>query len=248
MNKWIPVKIIDLKKWENNLFTLIVQAPINPFIAGQFTKLSYVDEKNKRIQRAYSFVNTPDNKNIEFYILLIKNGKLTPKLYDIYNNNIFITNNSFGFFTISELPSKENLWMMATGTAIGPYCSILQHEDVLKKFKKIILIYAVKYSVNLNYLFLLKEIKKKYQEKIIIKIVLSQEKQKKYLYGRIPYLITSGELEHAVEEPLNSKKSHIMLCGNPNMIQDTQKVLFSIKKMRKHFRRKPGHITSENYW
>ncbi|ABJ90828.1 ferredoxin--NADP reductase [Buchnera aphidicola] len=248
MNPWLEIKLIAIKKWKNNLFSLIVQAPINKFIAGQFTKLSYIKKNKKRIQRAYSFVNSPNSKNLEFYILLIKNGLLTPKLYDIKNNKIFISKNSFGFFTISELPKKENLWMIATGTAIGPYCSILKYENILKKFKKIILIHAVKYSIDLNYLNLFKKIKKKYKKNIKIKIILSQEKRKDYLFGRIPNLIASGELEKSVKEPLNSKNSHVMLCGNPNMIKDTQKILLQYKKMKKHFRRNPGHITSENYW
>ncbi|VFP83862.1 ferredoxin--NADP reductase [Buchnera aphidicola] len=248
MNKWLKIHLIELKKWKNNLFTLVIQAPINSFIAGQFTKLSYINSKKQRIQRAYSFINPPNNKNLEFYILLIQKGKLTPQLYDIYNHDIFIAKNSFGFFTIEELPSKENIWMIATGTALGPYCSILQYENVLKKFNKIILIYAVKYSVDLNYLSLFKKIKKIYKDKIIIKIILSQEKNKKYLHGRIPDLINSGKLEKSIHEPLNADTSHVMLCGNPNMIQDTQKILFSLKNMKKHFRRNPGHITSENYW
>ncbi|VFP78395.1 Flavodoxin/ferredoxin--NADP reductase [Buchnera aphidicola (Cinara cuneomaculata)] len=248
MNSWLKAHLIKLKKWKNNLFTLIIQAPINKFIAGQFTKLSYIDSNKKRIQRAYSFINSPNNKNLEFYILLIKNGALTPQLYDIYSHEIFISKNSFGFFTIAELPHKENIWMIATGTALGPYCSILQHENILDKFNKIILIYAVKYSVDLNYLNLFKKLKKKYKNKIIIKIILSQEKNKKYLYGRIPDLINSGRLEKSIKEPLCADTSHVMLCGNPDMIKNTQKILYSLKNMKKHLRRNPGHITSENYW
>ncbi|WP_331866582.1 ferredoxin--NADP reductase [Buchnera aphidicola] len=248
MNQWLNIKIIKLKKWKNNLFSLVIRAPINSFKAGQFTKLSYINNNNQRIQRAYSFVNPPKDQNLEFYILLINKGKLTPYLYDIYNYDIFIAKNSFGFFTMEELPNKENIWMMATGTALGPYCSILQQENILKKFKKIILIYAVKYSIDLNYLNIFNKIQKKYNNKIVIQIILSREKNKKYLFGRIPDLLHSGKLEQSVQEPLNKKKSHIMLCGNPNMIKDTQKVLFSLKNMKKHFRRNPGHITSENYW
>lgn len=244
---WLKTTIIDLKKWNDRLFTLKIKSPINPFIAGQFTKLSYIQNK-KRIQRAYSFVNSPNNIILEFYILLIPSGKLTPKLYDVYNYDIFITKNSFGFFTLYELPTCQNIWMIATGTAIGPYCSILQDNHILKKFKKIILIYAVKYLNNLHYLHILKKIKKKYKDKIKIQIILSQEKNKKYLYGRIPKLLSSGELENSIKEPLNKKKSHVMLCGNPNMVKETQKILYQLKNMRKHFRRKPGHITSENYW
>jgi ferredoxin--NADP+ reductase len=39
-----------------------------------------------------------------------------------------------------------------------------------------------------------------------------------------------------------------MLCGNPQMVRDTQQTLKDQRQMRKHLRRKPGHITSEHYW
>ncbi|AEH39946.1 ferredoxin--NADP reductase [Buchnera aphidicola (Cinara tujafilina)] len=244
---WLKANIIDLKKWNDRLFTLKITAPINPFIAGQFTKLSCI-HKNKRIQRAYSFVNAPTNKILEFYILLIPNGKLTSKLYNINQNEIFITKNSCGFFILSELPRRKNIWMIATGTAIGPYCSILQDKKYSKNIKKIVLIYAVKNLNDLVYLNLLKKNSKKNKNQMIIRIILSQEKNLKYLYGRIPQLLLSGELEKSIQEPLNNKESHVMLCGNPNMVKEMQLILYNLKNMKKHFRRKEGHITSENYW
>lgn len=246
--KWLKTKFISLKKWNEKLFTLKIKAPIDPFIAGQFTKLSYKNEKNKRIQRAYSFVNTPNNQDLEFYILLISNGLFTSMLHKIEYINLCITKQSFGFFTFNELPKKNNIWMIATGTAIGPYLSILRSENVLKKYKKIILIYAIKYLIDLNYLNILIKIKEKYKNKIIIKIILSQEKKNKYLHGRITYLFESGILENVIKEKLNSKNSHVMLCGNPNMIKDMKILLKKKKNMKIHLRRKPGHITSENYW
>lgn len=244
---WLKTKIIDLKKWSDRLFTLKIKAPINPFFAGQYTKLSYI-KHNKRIQRAYSFVNEPKNKILEFYILLIPTGKLTPILCAAYDYEIFIAKHSFGFFILSELPICQNIWMFATGTAIGPYCSILKDKEIFQKYKKIILIYAVKNSKDLIYLSILKKIQIKNKNKIIIRIILSQEKKQNYLYGRIPQLLLSGELEKSISEPLNNKDSHVMLCGNPNMVKETQIILYKLKDMKKHFRRKPGHITSENYW
>jgi ferredoxin/flavodoxin---NADP+ reductase len=38
-----------------------------------------------------------------------------------------------------------------------------------------------------------------------------------------------------------------MLCGNPAMVDDVQKVL-AIRGMRRHRRKEPGHITLETYW
>lgn len=249
MIQWIPAKIVNLKIWDDRLFTLILNAKIKPFIPGQFTRLLLIKNDHTRIQRAYSFVNSPKNKNLEFYILLIPNGNLTPKLLQKNDKNLFISQESFGFFTISEIPSCKNLWMIATGTAIGPYCSILQDiNNNINKFEKIFLIYAVKYEKNLNYLNILEKIAKSYKNKIIIKIILSQEKKKKYLFGRIPELIKNGTLERSVQETINTSTSHVMLCGNPNMVKETLYILKKYKNMNKHLRRKPGNITSEKYW
>jgi len=41
--------------------------------------------------------------------------------------------------------------------------------------------------------------------------------------------------------------SHVMLCGNPDMLKDTQAVLVE-RGLRKHRRRNPGHITVESFW
>ncbi|XRY30710.1 MAG: FAD-binding oxidoreductase [Buchnera aphidicola (Tetraneura akinire)] len=250
---WIIGKIYKIKKWNEKLFTLIIHASIDPFIAGQFTKLAIFDNKNKKIsiQRAYSFVNPPKKKNLEFYILLIPNGKLTNYLYNLKpSEKILISKNSFGFFTIDKIKSCENLWMISTGTGVGPYISILQDNIWKTKFKRIIVVNAVRYKSDLIYLPLLKKIKKENKGRIQIITIISREKffHNKYLKERIPNLIKNNILEEKVGIKINSKNSHVMLCGNPNMVRETKKILQEEKKLTKNLIRKPGHITTENYW
>ncbi|EFL91277.1 ferredoxin-NADP reductase [Candidatus Regiella insecticola LSR1] len=43
-------------------------------------------------------------------------------------------------------------------------------------------------------------------------------------------------------------QSHVMLCGNPQMVRDTQKILQDTRQMQKNLRGQPGHISSEQYW
>ncbi|WP_343126535.1 FAD-binding oxidoreductase [Buchnera aphidicola] len=246
---WIESTKLKLKKWSHKLFTITLQAAIDEFQAGQFTKLSYFTPKKKRIQKAYSFVNAPKNKNLEFYILLIPNGTFTPYLYNFFPKKIFVYKKPSGYFTLQEIPICKNLWMFATGTAIGPYLSILQENSLkIKKFEKIILIYSVKFLKDVNYLFILKRLQKIYRNRLIFKIILSQEKNQKYLFGRIPKLIKNFKIENLIKIPLDPKNSHVMLCGNPNMIIDTQNILIKYRNMTKNLRKKPGHITTEKYW
>ncbi|BBI01438.1 ferredoxin NADP reductase [Buchnera aphidicola (Nipponaphis monzeni)] len=249
MTIWINATITKVKIWTPNLFSIFLKAPILPFIAGQFAKLSLINNDGKRIQRAYSYTNSPNNKNLEFYITLIPSGKITELLYKLKPlDNIMISKQSFGFFTLNEIPNCQILWMFATGTAIGPYCSILQEYENIKRFKTIILIHAVRYVSELNYLPLIKKLQKKYKNKLRVLTIVSREYEKDSLCGRIPELLLNKKIENKIGLEIDINNSHIMLCGNPFMVKDT--LCFFKKKynIEKHFRRKPGHITTENYW
>ncbi|MGP1931437.1 MAG: ferredoxin--NADP(+) reductase [Arsenophonus sp. ET-DL12-MAG3] len=248
MTNWVIGKIIKNHKWTESLFSLILKAPIKPFIAGQFAKLA-LEINGQRVQRAYSYVNAPNDNQLEFYFVTVPEGKLTPYLKTLkYDDSIYITEKSAGFFVLKELPDCETLWMISTGTAIGPFLSILQFGENLEKFYKIILIHAVRYSKDLNYLPLMKILEKKYKGKLSIQTIISRENKISSLRGRIPKLIENGKLEKAVKAKFDPINCHVMLCGNPGMVKDTQKLLKIERGMNLNLRRKVGQITSEQYW
>ncbi|MGP1929179.1 MAG: ferredoxin--NADP(+) reductase [Arsenophonus sp. ER-BJ3-MAG3] len=248
MTNWVIGKIIKNHKWTESLFSLILKAPIKPFIAGQFAKLA-LEINGQRVQRAYSYVNAPNDNQLEFYFVTVPEGKLTPYLKTLkYNDSIYITEKSAGFFVLKELPDCETLWMISTGTAIGPFLSILQFGENLERFYKIILIHAVRYSKDLNYLPLMKILEKKYKGKLSIQTIISRENEINSLRGRIPKLIENGKLEKAVKSKFDPINCHVMLCGNPEMVKDTQKLLKIERGMNLNLRRKVGQITSEQYW
>src|SRR5690606_22493665 len=68
-----------------------------------------------------------------------------------------------------------------------------------------------------------------------------------YLSGRIPQAITTGYLEARAGIQLNAQDSQVMLCGNPQMIEDTMQTLAE-RGLQKHRRRAPGQVTVEHYW
>ena len=91
-------------------------------------------------------------------------------------------------------------------------------------------------------------LEQQYGGKLKIQTVVSRETVAGALTGRVPALIESGALEDAVGLPLNAETSHVMLCGNPQMVRDTQQLLKDTRQMTKHLRRRPGHMTAEHYW
>ncbi|QJC28154.1 FAD-binding oxidoreductase [Enterobacteriaceae endosymbiont of Plateumaris braccata] len=250
MTDWVIGKVKKINYWKNNLFSIILNAKINSFIPGQFAKLSLIIN-GKRIHRAYSYINCPKNINHEFYIKNIDTkGHLTPYLYKLKNNDeILISKNALGTFTINNIQYCENLWMISTGTGIGPYLSILQNGNYLENFKKIILIHAVRYISDLSYINLIYNLKNKFKNKLITQIITSREKkQNNLLTGHIPELIQNGILEKKIGLLIKKNNSHIMLCGNPQMVYDTQKLLQENYGLSKNLKNKTGNITIEKYW
>ncbi|WP_279022912.1 ferredoxin--NADP(+) reductase [Gibbsiella quercinecans] len=248
MAEWVNGKVIKVEKWTAGLFSIIVNAPVDTFTAGQYAKLA-LDVGGERVQRAYSYVNAPSNPNLEFYLVTVPEGKLSPSLSRLEpGSDILVTKEAAGFFVLDEVPDCETLWMLATGTAIGPYLSILEEGIGLERFKNLVLVHAARYANDLSYLPRMQQLVQRYNGKLRIQSVVSRENAPGALTGRVPALIADGQLEAAVGLPIDAETCHVMLCGNPQMVRDTQQTLKESRGMRKHLRRKPGHITSEHYW
>lgn len=248
MAEWVTGNIIHVEHWTESLFSLTVKAPVDPFTAGQFAKLG-LEINGERVQRAYSYVNAPHSDNLEFYLVTVPEGKLSPPLHALRpGDSLMVTKEAAGFFVLDEIPECETLWMLATGTALGPYLSILQQGEGLEWFQDIVLVHAARFARDLSYLPMMLELQQRFNGKLHVQTVVSREEVPGSLTGRVPALIADGSLEAAVGVPLNAQTGHVMLCGNPQMVRDTQQILKDTREMRKHLRRKPGHITSEHYW
>ncbi|WP_312627927.1 ferredoxin--NADP(+) reductase [Scandinavium sp.] len=248
MADWVTGKVTKVEYWTDALFSLTVHAPVHPFTAGQFTKLG-LEIDGERVQRAYSYVNAPNNPDLEFYLVTVPEGKLSPRLAALKpGDEVQVVSEAAGFFVLDEVPDCETLWMLATGTALGPYLSILQEGKDLARFKNLVLVHAVRYAADLSYLPLMLELQKRYEGKLRIQTVVSRESVPGSLTGRVPALIESGELEAAAGLTMTTENSHVMLCGNPQMVRDTQQLLKDSRQMTKHLRRRPGHMTAEHYW
>ncbi|CNF13846.1 ferredoxin--NADP(+) reductase [Yersinia nurmii] len=248
MAEWVSGKITHVEHWTDALFSIQVDAPIDTFTAGQYAKLA-LDVHGERVQRAYSYVNAPSDNKLEFYLVNVPEGKLSPRLRQLrVNDEIMVTKQAAGFFVLEEIPDCDTLWMLATGTAIGPYLSILQEGRDLARFNNLVLVHAARFAQDLSYLPLMQQLEQRYNGKLRIQTVVSREESPGSLTGRVPALIEHGLLEAAVGLKIDSERDHIMLCGNPQMVRDTQQTLKDQRQMKKHLRRKPGHITSEHYW
>src|SRR5688500_11052318 len=139
MTRWLQGTVTENRRWTDSLYSLKVEAPIEPFEAGQFIRLA-LDIDGERIGRPYSLVNAPHEPALEVYSIVVPEGPLSPRLFGLQPGaTVWVAPKASGFFTMAEVPASENLWMLATGTALGPFLSILKTDEPWKRYKSIVL-------------------------------------------------------------------------------------------------------------
>ena len=247
MAQWIEGTIVSNQRWTENLFSIKVEADAEQFIAGQFTSLA-LDIDGQRVARPYSYLNSPGERPLEFFMYRIVDGALTSALIDMQpGEKVWVKTPANGFFVLREIPPCDDMWMLATGTGISPYFSILNTDEPWRRFKRIVLVHAVRWEVDLRYQEIIDSLKEKYGDRFAFQAFVSREQVPGTIHGRIPASVTDGELERRAGIEATPEKSHFMLCGNPDMVRDTTEAL-KARGFAKNRRRTPGHVTTENYW
>ena len=106
----------------------------------------------ERVARPYSFVNSPGATPLEFYYAIVAQGPLSPRLARLNaGDRVFLAANPAGFLVLSEVPEADNLWLISTGTGIGPFLSILGSQPPWRRFRKVVLVHAVRHPSELVY-------------------------------------------------------------------------------------------------
>ena len=248
MAKWIAARVKSRTDWNDHLFSLAFDcAEFPPFKAGQFTKIG-LQQDGKIVSRPYSLVNSPAASCLEIIAVPVEGGLLSPKLHDLQvDDDVLIMSPATGFLTLEEVPASDNLWLLATGTGVGPFLSILSGEQVWQRYKHITLVYGMRHSQDLAYGPLIDSFLQNKGGQFNFVPVISREAVTGALPGRIPELLKNGSIQQQVAQTLNAQESQVMLCGNPDMIQDSISVLTELG-LQKHLRRSPGQISMERYW
>ncbi len=245
--EWLSGTVIENHHWTDQLYSLRIHAPGVTFEAGQFGRLA-LDIGEERIARPYSFVNPPDSDSHEFYSIIVPEGPLSSRLEALNEGDaIWISPQGVGFFVLSEVPDSDSLWLLSTGTGLGPYLSILRTADPWKRYKKIALVHAVRYARELTYRDLIEELTQQHKEQLTYIPFVSRESSDGALAGRIPAAIEDGRLAERAQMAFDSERAQVMLCGNPEMVQDTSSLLRNMGLARNR-RSAPGQITTESYW
>lgn len=247
MAEWVEGRLQEVHNWNPYLHSLKIAAEIDPFEAGQYARLA-LDVEGTRVARPYSFVNSPHEPVLEFHFNTVPEGPLSGRLAALApGSKVWLAKKPAGYLTLSEVPNGKDLWLLATGTAIGPFLSILRTDMPWVRFERVVLAYAVRHEIDLAYRDALQLVARTYPERFEWIPFISRESCDFAMSGRIPAAIESGRLEQHFDQELDASRSQVMICGNPHMVKDTVKVLES-RGLQQNLRRTPGQVSTENYW
>lgn len=250
MTQWQWGKVVENRRWNGRLCSLKIDVILPQFEAGQFIRLGLpgtIEDRTQIQARPYSLVNAPDEKELEVYFNCVPGGDLSNRLFELnVGDEIVVSDRAYGFMTLTEMPEGRVLWLFCTGTALGPFLSILKTQEPWNQFEKIVLVHGVRSPDELTYDDLIKELQKLHPQQLIKINSVTDGSMAGALDQRIPDAIKNGTLEASTGLFLNANDSRVMVCGNPSMVADTVEAL-KTKGLRKHLRREPGQILQEIY-
>ena len=199
------VKVTEVEHYTDRLFRFKTERPVSfRFAAGEFTMVG-IEKQNQTIpKRAYSMTSGPYDDFIEFLSIKVADGPLTSILQNIkVGDEIYVGDKPTGTLTIANLELGGNLWLLATGTGIAPYVSILRDPDLFKSFDRVNVVWTTR-LISEQVCF------KDLITKTASNFYSSITREESDLKGRIQHLI-KDEIILKNACPSNDK---IMICGS----------------------------------
>lgn len=256
--KFTRETVLSVRRWTDTLFSFTLARPAHfRFTAGQFARIgievSNAEGQRERIFRAYSVVSSPFAEELEFFSIVVPEGAFTSRLQYLQpGDTLLLEKIPYGFLTLSRFqqPAPQDLWLLATGTGLAPFLSILQDFAPWQQYQQIVLAYSVRTASELAYQSEIATIVHTFGDgadaaQFRFLPVITRDAAAP-LHQRFPQLIANGQLEDAAGLPLLAERSHILLCGNPQMVEDTRQALMTQGLTMN--RRGVGNIAVENYW
>jgi ferredoxin/flavodoxin---NADP+ reductase len=258
-DKFTAQTITWIAPWTPKLFSFRLTRPAGyRFVAGQWARLGVLKSgQTTPVWRAYSIASATYDEYLEFYSIVVPDGEFTSELANLsVGDTVLIEKLPYGFLTTSRFVGGKDLWLLSTGTGLAPFISIACELEVWQQYEHIIIVHGVREANELAYAQTIAAFKHHeafadffdaQPRKLIYQPCITRDTAAGALNGRITTLIENGALEAAVGLPLDTERSRVMLCGNPEMVTDVRNVL-KARGMTVSRSASPGQIAVENYW
>jgi ferredoxin/flavodoxin---NADP+ reductase len=247
-------RVTALRRWNPRLVSFrTTRAAGFRFTPGHYTRLCLRAPDGTLVWRPFSVVSAAYDPHLEFVAVLVPGGQFSDLLADTREGAaIDVDRTSYGFLTIDHFASGEDLWLLASGTGLGPFVSILRDPATWASYRNVVVVHGVRFAEDLAYRDEIaaipgEELLAVAPARLRYVPVVTRESFPGALPARIPQLIADGRLESAASLTLDPRRSRIMVCGNPDMGRELRRQL-TARGFLVNRRSAPGQLAFENYW
>lgn len=219
----VKEKVLEVKHYTDRLFHFKTTRDSGTrFRDGEFLMIG-LEVEGKPLLRAYSVASPNYEEYMEWFSIKVPNGPLTSKLQNIKPGDEIITNTkAVGTLVLDNLKQGRNLYMLATGTGVAPFMSLVRGVDTYDHYDNVILLWSTRLVKELAY--------KDFLEGLNDHEIWGEITQGKFKFypsvtredfintGRITNAMYDGSVyEKLGVEPFDKEKDSAMICGSMPM-------------------------------
>jgi len=204
------------------------------------------------IRRAYSIASSSvASEYLEFYVTLVRSGSLTPRLFALHaGDRVWLGPKITGTFTLEQAPENTDVVMVATGTGLAPYMSMLRTGPPGWADRRFAVLLGARHSWDLGYHAELMMMDRLCDNFTYLPVISRPAEEPVPWVGRSGYVQDMWR-ERVLDGHWGSRptpeSTSVFLCGNPAMIDDMLETL-ATDGFREHSRAATGHVFVEKYW
>ncbi|HER34396.1 MAG TPA: ferredoxin--NADP reductase, partial [Halothiobacillaceae bacterium] len=185
MGEWLEATVTEKIRWNDGLFSLRFEAPLPDFKAGQFVRVG-LDIEGERLARPYSLVNAPGETPHEILFNIVPEGPLSPRLARLEAGGaLFVHSSVTGTMTMERTPGHRHLWLFSTGTALGPFLSMLKTDGPWQRADRIVLCHSVRRAADQVYDTVIRELLERHGKRLTFVPLVTREVVAGALHARI---------------------------------------------------------------
>jgi len=202
----LDLKVIEVQHYTDKLFRIRLERPRSyRFTAGEFVMIGMEGTP----KRAYSISSGPYDDWIEFYSIKVQDGPLTSKLQHVQvDDTIKVGEKPTGTLLLANLTLGGDLVLMASGTGIAPFISLLRDPETYDLFDNITVTWTTRLHAE-------QDCYRDFLNEMPIEYISTVTQEPAELQGRIQVFMEDGTVE--IDNPAQQR---IMLCGSIDFNDD----------------------------